>query len=80
MVLMIVSSIINITYSCNNIKYKTIYVTQGDTLWKIAEAEQENNSYYEDKDIRDIIYDIKNTNNLEISNLSVGQELKIPTR
>ncbi|MBR2241475.1 MAG: LysM peptidoglycan-binding domain-containing protein [Clostridia bacterium] len=79
-VLMIVSCIVNITYSCNNINYKTIYVTQGDTLWKIAESEQKNNAYYEDKDIRDIVYDLKNTNNLKMSNLSVGQELKIPIK
>ena len=79
-VFIIVSSIINITYSYNNLKYKTVYVTQGDTLWKIAEVEQKNNPYYEDKDIRDIVYDIKTTNNLNVSNLNVGQELKIPTK
>ena len=80
LIVMIVSSIFNIAYSYNNIKYKTVYVTQGDTLWKIAEVEQKNNSYYKDKDIRDIVYDIKNTNSLNVSNLTVGQELKIPTR
>lgn len=79
-VVMIVSSIVNITYSHNNIKYKTIYVTQGDTLWNIADEEQKNNSYYENKDIRDIVYDIKTANNLNVSNLNVGQELKIPIK
>ena len=79
MVLMVVSSIINIAYSYNNINYKTIYVTQGDTLWRIAENEKENNTFYHNKDIRDIVYDIKTTNSLDVSNLKVGQELRIPT-
>lgn len=72
------SALVNIAYSSNNVKYKTIYVSQGDTLWTIASKEQEKNHYYEDDDIRDIIYDIKKVNNLSRSNLEVGQELKIP--
>lgn len=74
------SALVNATYSCNKIDYKTVYVTQGDTLWKIASEEKENNSYYKDKDIRDIIYDIKEINGLKVSNLQIGQELKIPTK
>ena len=74
------STIINTTYSCNKIDYKTVYVTQGDTLWKIASEEQSKNPYYKKRDIRDIIYDIKETNDLKISNLTVGQELRIPTK
>ena len=73
------SAVLNSTYSCTKIDYKTIYVTQGDTLWDIASQEQKTNSYYKDKDVRDIIYDIKNINNLKVSNLEIGQELKIPT-
>jgi LysM repeat protein len=80
MFFLVIFSIINAAYSHNVLNYKTIYIAQGDTLWKIAELEQKNNSYYEHKDIRDIVYDIKNTNNLQISNLAVGQELKIPTK
>ena len=80
MVFLIISSIANKAYSYNTINYKTIYIAQGDTLWEIAETEKNNNPYYEDKDIRDIVYDIKNTNNLQVSNLSVGQELKIPIK
>ena len=71
------SALVNVTYSCNKIDYKTVYVTQGDTLWKIASEEQLKNSYYKDKDVRDIIYDIKEINNLNISDLKIGQELKI---
>ena len=72
------SALVNATYSCNKIDYKTVYVTQRDTLWKIASEEQLKNSYYKDKDVRDIIYDIKEINNLNISDLKIGQELKIP--
>ena len=68
----------NISFSKGNTKTKTIYVSNGDTLWSIAEYEQENNIYYDDKDIRDIVYEIKKLNNLENnSNLVVGQKLII---
>ena len=77
-IILAISTIIKITCSYKENDFKTIYVTEGDTLWKIAEEEKANNMYYEDKDIRDIIYDIKNINKLNISNLKIGQELKIP--
>ena len=68
----------NKSFSKGEIKTKTIYVSSGDTLWTIATEEQENNSYYEDKDIRDIIYEIKKLNNLDNnSNLIAGQKLVI---
>lgn len=66
----------NISFSKAEIKTKTISVINGDTLWTIAQEEQENNIYYEDKDIRDIIYEIKKLNNLENNAmLSIGQKL-----
>ncbi|MBR6034020.1 MAG: LysM peptidoglycan-binding domain-containing protein [Clostridia bacterium] len=58
---------------------KTIYVSSGETLWEIAEVELSNNDYYADKDIRYIIKDIKEINNLSTSNLYSGQELIIPS-
>lgn len=58
---------------------KTIAVSDGDTLWSIAKVEQENNSYYEGKDVRDIIQNIKKINNLSTSDLKVNQTLEIPT-
>ena len=68
----------NISFSKGEIKTKTIYVSNGDTLWNIAREEQENNPYYENKDVRDIIYEIRKTNNLNNnSNLNEGQELII---
>ena len=66
------------TYSKGNISYKKEYVSFGDTLWSIAERESKSNKYYQDKDIRYIIYDLKQINNLHGSNLSEGQEIKIP--
>lgn len=61
----------------NNRDYKTIYVSNGETLWEIAENEQKNNAYYKNKDIREIVYSIKNTNKLGNSNLCEGQELLV---
>lgn len=68
----------NICFSKEEVKTKTIYVSNGDTLWTIARQEQENNIYYENKDIRDIIYQIKKLNNLQNNdNLMEGQKLII---
>lgn len=67
------------TLSHQDVKYKAVSVVSGDTLWTIAKIEQEENSYYEGKDIRDIIYNIKEINNLESANLKVNQILEIPT-
>lgn len=66
------------SYSKGNINYKKEYISYGDTLWSIAERESKNNKYYQDKDIRYIIYDLKQINNFTSSNLSEGQEIKIP--
>ena len=70
----------NNSYSKGEAKTKNIYVSSGDTLWSIASFEQENNAYYQNKDIREIIYEIKEVNNLKnTSNLSIGQKLEIYT-
>lgn len=70
---------VNKTLSHVEISYKKIYVSSGDTLWNIAQDQKYNNQYFEDKDIRSIIDEIKYTNQLTNSNLVVGQELNIPT-
>ena len=67
------------TYSHGEKQYKTIYVSEGDTLWTIATLESKNNAYYKDKDVRFIINDILKENNLNNSNINVNQELEIPT-
>ena len=66
------------SYSIGEAKEKTIFVSNGDTLWDIASQEQETNNYYSDKDIRDIVYDIRKLNNLANSEtLKIGQKLVI---
>ena len=66
------------SYSKVEVEYKLEYASYGDTLWSIAERESKNNKYYQDKEVREIIYDLKKINNLSNSNLSEGQEIKIP--
>lgn len=78
--LMIIGAIFlsNVSFSNSKIYYKTIYTSLGDTLWSIAKNEQKNNSYYKNKDIRNIIYEIKQINNLASTNISSNQKLQIP--
>lgn len=66
------------SFSHSEIEYKTVYISDGDTLWSIAREEQEENDYFTGKDIRDIISIIKTTNKLSTSNLSVNQKLSVP--
>ena len=74
----LISTIVNNSYSCTNPKYKTIYAEEGDTLWNIASVEKDQNEYYKDKDIRDIVINLKKVNNLNVSDLRIGQKLLIP--
>ena len=66
------------TFSHKEIEYKTIYVSEGDTLWTIAKSNQINNKYYKGKDIRYILYDIININSIDNSTIYCNQELLIP--
>ena len=66
-------------YSNVETKYKEEYVCTGDTLWSIAQAELENNKYFEGKDIRYVVNELKNVNNLASANLKEGDKLKIPS-
>ena len=68
----------NNSYSKVEVKYKTELISSGDTLWSIARRESRNNKYYQDKDVREIIYDLKQVNNLQASDLIIGQKIKIP--
>ncbi len=83
--LLVILFIILISIFANNIlayenyQYERFIVSNGDTLWSIAKQEQEKNPYYYNKDIREIIQDIKKTNNLNRTEIVVGQELKIKT-
>ena len=64
-------------YSYEKLKTKTIYTNKGDTLWNIALDEKENNKYYKEKNIREIVYDIKQINNMQDSIILPGETLKI---
>ena len=66
------------TYSHGEKEYKTIYVSNGDTLWNIAKSESKTNNYYKNKDVRNIISDIMKENNLNNSSLNIDQKLIIP--
>lgn len=70
--------IVKSTLSYTNKEYKTIYIKSGDTLWSIASDLQENDSYYTGKNIRYIIGELKQINNLTTSTLYTNQELQIP--
>ncbi len=71
--------LISRVFSNQEITYKTVSVVTGDTLWDIAKREEAYNDYYSGTDVRDIIEDIKDVNNLGSSSLSESQVLKIPT-
>ena len=66
-------------YSNVETKYKEEYVCAGDTLWSIAQEELENNKYFEGKDIRYVVNELKNVNNLASANLKEGDKLEIPS-
>jgi len=68
----------NQTLSHGEIKTKTISISRGDTLWTIAQKEINDNNFFEDKSISEIIYNIKTINNLENSYIYEGQKLIIP--
>ena len=67
------------TYSTTEIKYREEFITSGDTLWKISQNELENNKYFENKDIREVVNKIKTINNLQDTKyLNEGQKIIIP--
>lgn len=56
---------------------KTITVASNDTLWNIA-SNVKSNSKDKSLNINKVIYEIKDLNNLEDSNIYIGQSLEIP--
>lgn len=79
LLILVLSLIItNKTFSHGETKFKYIYISNGDTLWSIAREEKESNKFYEGKDLRDIIDNIKLVNNLKTSELKASQKLIIP--
>lgn len=66
----------NFTFGSKNIETKTIMVESHDTLWSIASDICKAST--EDLNVQNIIIEIKNINNLNSSDIFVGQELNIP--
>ena len=69
----------NKTYSKVDTKYKEESIILGDTLWSISQQEAKNNKYFENKDIREIVSEIKRINKLDNLDLKEGQKILIPT-
>ena len=69
----------NKTYSKVDTKYKEESIILGDTLWSISQEEAKSNKYFENKDIREIVSEIKRINKLDNLDLKEGQKLVIPT-
>lgn len=78
MAVLIILLIGKASYSSKQVEYKTISVSQGDTLWNIAKSNQSNNGYYKGKDIRYIVNDLIKVNDLKNGSLYTNQELRIP--
>ena len=79
LIIFIILLLANISFSHNEVNYKEIVTSSGDTLWSIAKYEKNNNDYFENRDIRDIVDEIKYLNHLTNSNLNIGEKLNIPT-
>ena len=54
--------------------YKEIEIEEGDTLWEIAAEHTDNN-----KDIREVIYDICKLNDIKAGNIAAGDKIVVPT-
>ena len=65
---------VNIVHGSAATEYTTVTVESGDTLWSIAEEYAPENV-----DTRKVVYEIRKANNMDTSNINVGQEIKIPT-
>lgn len=61
-----------------NVKQETkiVIVDEGDTLWSIAS--KANSESYKKQDIRDIVYQIKEKNDLAMQYIYPGQILEVP--
>lgn len=64
------------SYSKMDTEYTERYIYSGDTLWSIAKEEISTNEYFYGKDIRDVVYELKEINNLDNSELNVGEKIK----
>lgn len=80
LIICLLSLVTNPLLSHSETQYKTINISPGDTLWKIAIYEQQNNEYYKNEDIRYIVFDLTTINSLTNTVLQSGFNLKIPIK
>lgn len=79
LILLFISLLTNNIFSKGEVKRKELFISYGDTLWGIARVELEENEYYQNKTIRDVIEDIKKINHLNNNScIYEGQKLEIP--
>ena len=78
LIIFIILMLSNISFSHTEVSYKEIAISSGDTLWSIAKQEKNYNDYFDNRDIRDIVDEIKYLNKLSNSNLNIGDKLSIP--
>ena len=68
-----VSSVFNHVNAKSGVRYVSVNITEGDTLWTIAKE------YGSDhKDIRRVIYDICKANDITADSLRPGQTILVP--
>ena len=66
------------SYSNRKKKYKIEYIAKGETLLEIAQKQVEQNMYFKNQDIRNVILEIKTLNQMTTSDITEGMEIKIP--
>ena len=64
---------INTAHGSTMEQYATVEITNGDTLWSIADEYAP-----EGTDLREFIYEIKELNGLDTSNIMIGQVIRVP--
>lgn len=77
-ILVLLISLSKSVFSHQEMRYKTIYVSSGDSIWSIAKDEIKENEYFENKSTREVVYNIQKINNLNSSEIYIGQKLLIP--
>jgi len=63
----------NIASSTSMSQYNCVEVKSGDTLWNLASEYKPDN-----KDVREVVYDICNVNDMQADDLTTGQKILIP--